>query len=244
MIESGPTRRARRVALALPMNLVAFRIAATIFVLLAALSGFADPAQANPLTEWKKRLFGQRPAASPVRDAVAEGPIVLGPERPERVVIDANAPERDFPEGRSRYREIELPREYAHAALRVQVIAQPRSKGHGNGVFKPILYLLGDDGRLGKTVKVEPLLLDIRPFQPTRLLACVPLEKVRRFALATPSNADSHSYQSAARDKVNASSKKGFYYSTDTVKATLPYDEVGQVVLEFTSESAEGKGCK
>ena len=55
-----------------------------------------------------------------------------------------DAPQRDFVKGKSRYRVIELPVELEHAAVRVQVLAQRNESGHGNAVFKPMFYVLGD----------------------------------------------------------------------------------------------------
>ncbi len=200
-------------------------------------------AAGNPFIEWKERLFGSRTAEPEVRDAPEEGVVVLGVDRPERLRIDANAPERDFPQGRSRYREIELPRELEYAALRVQVIARSNRKGRGNAVYKPVFYLLNEDGSVRDSRPADPLYLDIRPFKPTRLLSCIVLEDVRRLAVATTPDAIGKTYESKARDKLTAPAKAGFYYSTDPVKVKLPYADSGELVLELTAEDEADSGC-
>ncbi len=208
-------------------------------VMLPAGSAFAS----NPFTIWKDRLFGERPSSPRVGRAADDGVVVLGFDRPERIVVGPDAEQREFPKGNSRFREIELSREFQHVAVRVQVIAGSNPQGRGNAVFKPILYVLDDDGKVRDSVLVEPLQIDIRPFKPTRLLACVNLEKVRRFALATPASAAGTFYESKSRDKLKASSKAGFYYSTDPVNAQLPYVDTGEMVIEVTRVANKGDGC-
>lgn len=198
---------------------------------------------ANPLSVWKERLFGKDGAEPVVRDAPAEGVVVLGLNRPERIRIGPANGSRKFPKGESHYRDIELAREFAHVAVRVQVIATANPKGRGNAVFKPILYVLGDDGKIRESKLVEPLHLDIRPFKQTRLLACVPLDNVRRLALATPDAALKKSFQSDSRSKLKASSKSEFYYATDPVKVQMPFVDRGEVVLEVISSAEAGGGC-
>lgn len=211
----------------------------SLVLVLAAASACA----ANPFVVWKERLFGARPANSPVSEAPEDGVVVLGFDRPEHLTIRPDSDQRDFPQGKSRFREIELSREFEHVALRIQVIADANPNGRGNAVFKPIIYLLGEDGSVRESREVEPLYLDIRPFQPTRLLACVPLDKVRRFAIATPAKAVGKSFQSKSRDKVKAASKGGFYYTTEPVKVNLPYVDTGEMVVEITRSQKKGEGC-
>ena len=208
---------------------------------IALLSGAAFAA--NPFTLWKDRLFGEKPSSPRVIRAPDEGVVVLGFDRPERILIGADAEQRDFPKGKSRFREVELAREFKNIAVRVQVIAESNPQGRGNAVFKPILYVLDDAGKVRDSTLVEPLQIDIRPFKPTRLLACVNLENVRRFAVATPASAPGKFYESKSRDKVRAASKGGFYYSTDAVKVQLPYVETGKLVIEVTRVNKKGEGC-
>lgn len=207
-------------------------------VLLAG-SAFA----ANPFTVWKDRLFGEQASSPRVSDAPKVGVVVLGFDRPERIVVGPDAEQRDFPKGRSRYREIELSREFQHVAVRVQVLAASNPQGYGNAVIKPILYVLDDGGKVRDSVMVEPLQIDIRPFKPTRLLACVNLEDVRRFALATPASAPGKFYESKSRDKLKAPSKGGFYYSTEPVKVQLPYVDTGELIIEVSRVDKKGEGC-
>ena len=127
--------------------------------------------------------------------------------------------------------------------MRVQVIATSNPKGRGNAVYKPILYVLDDKGEVRAEKLVEPLHLDIRPFKPTRLLACVALDKVRRLALATPDVALKKSFQSDSRSKLKSSNKSAFYYSTDAVKVQMPFIDSGDIVLEVISATKKGEGC-
>lgn len=200
-------------------------------------------AGANPFVEWKERLFGSRPSSPELPMAPDDGVVVLGVDRPQRLRIGAETAQRNFPQGASRYREIELPREFEHVAVRIQVIAARNRNGRGNSVFKPVLYLLNDDGSVRDSRPADPLYLDIRPFKPTRLLSCVSLEDVRRFALATTPEAVGTSYESKARDKLKAPAKAGFYYSTDPVKVKLPYADTGEFIIELTEQGANGEAC-
>jgi hypothetical protein len=219
-------------------------------LLAIALIAACTTAQAvNPLSfvtetfgDWKDRLFGKPKKPVPEITAPAHGPIALPPGTRVKFGIDGTAPENAFSRGKSRYRLIELPEELEHAAVRVQVVATKNPAGHGNVVFKPLLYVIeGDDFR--DPVEVKPLHLDIRPFRRSRLLGCVTLDKVRRIAVATTPDAVGKSYESEVREAVKAPTQGGFYYSTDAVKVKLPFAATGNLVLEITREAKAGEGC-
>lgn len=202
---------------------------------------------ANPLSaigetfsDWKDRLFGK---PVPTVDAPEEGAVAIEPKQPTRLRIDDAAPERDFPKGKSRYRVVNLPSTFEHAAVRVQITALPREGAFGHEVFKPFFYALNGDDSVRDAVEVKPLHLDIRPFRRTRLLGCAMLDNVDRFAIATEPDVVGKSYESEVRDAIKVPTQGGFYYATDAVKVKLPYSATGEVVLEITKEPAAGKGC-
>ncbi|MEO7324812.1 MAG: hypothetical protein ABIW82_08285 [Dokdonella sp.] len=222
------------------------RLAVSFVFFLAAQPVFA----ANPLqlisetyAEWKERLFGSSHAEPAVVDAAAHGPIALQVAHPLKLHIDSDAPQREFEKGNSRYRVIELPIELEHAAVRLQVLTERNKGGHGNAVFKPLLYVLGEGDSVGKAVEAKPLYLDIRPFRRTRLLGCVKLDKVHRFAIATAADAVGTFYESGVRDAVTAPTQRGFYYTTDAVKVKLPYVSTGTLIIDVIPESTDSKGC-
>lgn len=207
-------------------------------------------AAANPLSfigetyaEWKERLFGGERAKVEVVDAPAAGTVQLPLRQPLRVRIGPNADERDFPKGKSRYRLVELPEELERAAVRIQTVAGPNPRGRGNAVLKPFLYVYDRDGKPRDPVEAKPLHLDIRPLKRTRLLACVTLDHVRRFAVATTPDAAGKSYESEVREAVKAPTPGGFYYTTDAIKTRLPYAATGIVILEVMPEAGDGNGC-
>jgi hypothetical protein len=214
-------------------------------ILAASPAGAANPLDliGETYSQWKERLFGSGHPTPDVVDAPGSGPIAMEPGHPLRVQVADDAPERDFAKGKSRYREIELPNELEHAAVRVQVVAEPNKKGRGNVVFKPLLYVFAEGDSLRDPVEAKPLHLDMRPFRRTRLLGCVTLDKVQRFALATAPDTVGKSYEGEVRDAVSAPTPGGFYYTTDAVKAKLPYAETGTLILEVTAAPAAGKGC-
>jgi hypothetical protein len=211
---------------------------ATCSLAAAASNPFA--AIGETFSDWKDRLFGK---PKPILEAPAEGSIALKPDHPTRLRIDKAAPERDFPKRKSRYRIVDLPEEFEHASVRVQVTALPRERAFGHEVFKPFLYTLNADDTVRDTVEVKPLHLDIRPFKRTRLLGCATLDKAGRFAVATEPGVVGKSYESEVRDAIKAPTQGGFYYATDAVKVKLPYAETGELTLEVTKEPAAGKGC-
>lgn len=217
---------------------------ATLLLAVCAHAHAANPLRfvSETFGDWKDRLFGTPKQRVPEVKASANGPITLPPGTRVSFDIDGDAPENDFSKGKSRYRVIELPEELEHAAVRVQVIAQKNPDGHGNVVFKPLLYVIeGDDFRA--PVEVKPLHLDIRPFRKSRLLGCVTLDKVRRIAVATAPDAVGKSYESEVREAVKAPTQGGFYYTTDAVKTKLPFAATGDLVLEITREAKAGEGC-
>ena len=221
----------------------------TLFVALALLVS-GECGAANPLRfvsetfgEWKERLFGTSRAEVSETRAPSEGPVPLVPGTRVHIDIDAQAPERKFAKGESHFRIVELPEELEHAAVRVQVIAGRNPNGRGHAVLKPLLYVYGDGDEVRDPVEVAPLHLDIRPFRKSRLLGCVPLDKVHRMAIATAADAVGKSYESEVREAVKAPTQYGFYYSTDAVKVKLPYAATGSVILEVTKAEKTGAGC-
>lgn len=217
-------------------------IIAVVFAVSCWAAGSAALA-ANPFVEWRDRLFGPKADDTPLSRAEPYEAIEIGFDRPERFRVDEASLERDFPDGKSRYRVIELPRELAHASLRIRVRALPNDNGRGNTVFKPVLYLLDDQDRVRETKPVEPLYLDIRPFKPTRLLACVTLDKVRRVAVATTPKVVGKAFDATARGKLSAPSKGKFYYSTEPMKVKLPYAATGELVVELSEQAEADQGC-
>jgi len=221
----------------------------TLF-LAALIAATSLHAAANPLravretfSDWKDRLFGASKAKVVEVEAPPEGTIRLAPGQRVHLRIDDDAPQRAFARGGSRYREVELPSRYAHAALRVQTVAVDNPKGRGHVVFKPLLYAYDGDGELRAPVEVKPLHLDIRPFRRSRLLGCVVLEDVQRFAIATAPEFVGKSYQSEVREAVRAPTAGGFYYATDAVRVKLPYAATGELVIEVSREGKKGAGC-
>jgi hypothetical protein len=195
----------------------------------------------NPFTVWKRRIFG--PPTPPVVDAPRRGVVQAESGHPVRIRIEKDTPRREFPEGASPYRIVELPHVFEHAALRVRVTTRRAEHGRGHTAFQPQIYLLDDDDGVRKSVAVAPLHIDIRPLKRTRLLGCIVLDHVRRFAVATTSRALQGSYESDVREATKAPSKWGFYYATDAVRVKLPYVDTGDIVLDVTETLAPGKGC-
>ena len=195
------------------------------------------------LSHWKARLFGGRYRAPAPIDAPATGPVAVDLLHPVHFLIGDNAPEKDFPKGESRYRVLELPVALDHVAVRIQVLARKNPEGQGHVVYKPILYGLDEAGGITSTHEASPLHIDIRPFRRTRLLACVPMDGVRRVAIATTPDAIGKSYDTEVREAVKAPTKGGYYCSTGPVKAGMPYSATGELVVEFTAASKHGGGC-
>ncbi|HEY0178225.1 MAG TPA: hypothetical protein VGC30_01180 [Dokdonella sp.] len=235
--------RARRAA---PGHVrAALRLAAVLALAAPTLAAAGNPFSliGETFSDWKDRLFGRGRPTTTVVNAPASGPVMLRPGHPLRVRIDANAPQSDFAKGRSRYRVIELPEYLEHAALRVQVVAEDNPDGRGHAVFKPFLYVLNEDDSPRAPIEVTPLHLDIRPFRRTRLLGCTTLDGVRRFVVTTQPDAIGKSYEEEVRAAVTASSRGGFYYSTDAVKIKLPYAATGTLILDVSVEREKGAGC-
>ncbi|MDC8015308.1 hypothetical protein [Tahibacter soli] len=204
------------------------------------LAAFAATAVAGPI-DWVSRKLGRDPA--PPKTGVVKvrdpGPIALLPEQPMRFPIDDASPEAELPRGRSYYRRVELPKPVENAMVDVRVVAQDAPDGRGRTVFKPLFYVLDDEGNVRETVSVDKLALDIRPFQPTELQGCAKVKNLQRFLVATTEKDVGAAFESGARDKVSAPTKGGFYYSTDAVKVKLPYAATGELVLTVSAKPSE-----
>ncbi len=206
--------------------------------------GWTSQKAVDTFSSWRDRMFTVIGDDKPLADSNSNLPIVPTMNVPERFVISTQSPQRAFPEGESHYRLVELSRSFAHVAVRLRVMAVPNPHARGNSVFKPIIYVIGDDEQVRESQEAEPLLIDIQPFKRTRLLACVSLENVRRFAIATPAAAIDTFYETKSRSTLKApKTSYGFYYSTEPVKVKLPYKATGEMVLEVTSEDTAGEGC-
>jgi hypothetical protein len=111
-------------------------------------------------------------------------------------------------------------------------------------VFKPLLYLLDEEGNVRKTVEFESLELDMRAFKRTQLTACAVADNVQRLLVATAADAVGKNYESAVRDAVKAPTPNGFFYSsTETQSVKLPYAATGELLLEVVPASGDKRSC-
>jgi hypothetical protein len=196
----------------------------------------SSSAAAGPLG-WARKVLGiesEEPKTGVVE--ATPGAVSMLLDQPMRLTVDAASPEAQLPQGRSFFRRVELPATLADAQIDVRVIAQESDKSKNRTVFKPLFYVLDDEGNVRETVPVDPLNLDMRPFQTTALAGCVRVKRLQRFLVATTEKDVGKSYESGARDSVKANSKGGFYYSTDAVKVKLPYAATGELVLTVTTK--------
>ncbi|MBL8296734.1 MAG: hypothetical protein JNN30_00165 [Rhodanobacteraceae bacterium] len=190
--------------------------------------------------DWVREKLGGKPEAPKPGIVMAQpGAITLLLDQPTRLPVDVSAPEAELPRGRSYFRRVELGKPIDEALVQVRVIAQNVDNGKRRTVFKPLLYLLDDEGNVRETVAIDPLRIDIRPFQPTELVGCVKVKQLRRFLVATTDKDVGQSYESGTRGSVKAESKGGFYYSTDAVSVKLPYAATGELVLTVSAPAAK-----
>lgn len=208
---------------------------------LACLLSVSAAAGAGPI-RWAKEKFGGEDKPKPGVVQARPGAVTLLVDQPTRLSIDDAAPTAELPKGRSYFRRVELNRAVEEAQVDVRVIAQDSAQSRHRTVFKPLFYVLDDEGNVRETIGVDALKIDIRPFQPTALVGCVKIRQLQRFLLATTEQDVGTAYESGARDSVKAASKGGFYYSTDAVKVKLPYAATGEVVLTV-STAAKRKDC-
>ena len=187
-------------------------------------------ATAGPLGWAREKITGKPEAPKTGVVTARPGAVTLLANQPTRLPIDYGAPEAELPKGRSYFRRIELSQPLDEALIEVRVIAQDAG-GKQRTVFKPLFYLLDDEGGVRETVDVDPLNIDIRPFQPTALVGCVKVGRLSRFLVATTEKAIGGHFESGSRSPVKAASKGGFYYSTEAVKVKLPYAATGELVL-------------
>lgn len=217
--------------------------------LLTAIAALALPLAvqaANPFDWLQEKLRGkpgrEKPAtAADLRD---RGPITLKPGEPARFRVGDDAPDAELPKGHSHFRRVEVEGTVAKAHVRVTVLAQDAESGKGRTVFKPVLYLLDEEGNVRKTVEFESLDLDLRAFQRTQLAGCVAADNVQRLLVATPADAVGKNYESAARDAVKVPTQGAFFYSsTEAQKIKLPYAATGELVLEVLPADSDKRAC-
>lgn len=203
----------------------------------------ARPADEPAASATQDGVLPWRRKRARVQDAPATGVVLLEPGVRERIRVDRDSPRRKFAKETTRYRLVELSRTYKHVAVRIQVMAQPQERGRGNNVIRPMLHVLDDDDSVRQSVRPEPLHLDIRPFKRTRLLGCVTLDDVRRFAIAADARAVGENHESNMRSAVRAPTRHGFHYATGSVKVYLPYVSTGEVIIEVRPQEKSGAGC-
>lgn len=214
-------------------------------VFAAALLSLPALASAGPIDWARRKLGGEPDKPKPGVIAAQPGAITLLPGQPTRFTVDEASPEAELPRGRSFFRRVQLRERLDEALIEVRVIAQDSSASKFRTVFKPLFYLLDEEGNVRETVAVEPLKIDIRPFQTTNLVGCVSVKQLSRFLVATVEADVGKSYESGSRDSVKAASKGGFYYSTEAVKVKLPFAATGELVLTVKPRpSAADKRCE
>jgi len=217
------------------------------FVALAlVLAAPAAVCAANPL-EWLQDKLRGKPDKEKVATAKElrdHGPISLKPGVPVRFRVGEDAPDAELPKGHSRFRRVELEGTVAKAHVRVTVLAQDAESGRARNVFKPVLYLLDEEGNVRKTVEFETLDLDMRAFKRTQLVGCVATDEVQRLLVATPADTIGKNYESGVRDAVKVPTQGSFFYSsTEAQKVKLPYAATGELVLEVSAADADKRPC-
>lgn len=199
--------------------------------------GSMPTAHADTVSGSRPRMFmATEEAAAP---APMRGEVALPPGAELLVRIGRDAPKRVFPRGESRYRIINLPAAMERAVVEVQVLAGGNPDGRGRQVFKPVLYPLKAGDVPGDPVEFAHLDLDIRPFRRTRLLGCVTVKDLHRFAIATTPDAVGRMYESTGRAAVRAPSQGGFHYATEPLHVQLPFADTGSIVISVKP----GKDC-
>ena len=227
-----------------------FRIDHALALALVFVGAVAGTAQAaNPIDWIAEKLHGATsadkslppPSAEALRD---RGPVALKPGEPVRFHIGEEAPEAELPKGRSHFRRVELEGSVSKAHVRVTVLAQDAKEGKGHNVFKPLLYVLDEEGNVKNTLEFGDLELDIRPFTRTRLNGCVAAEGLQRFLIATAEKSIGSHFETVSRDAVKAPTQSGFFYSsTESLKVKLPYADTGELVLNVVPAAGDKQAC-
>lgn len=222
----------------------ALRNTSRILAVAFALSTSAKAA--NPFDWLQDKLRGtpageKAATAAELRD---HGPISLKPGEPARFRIGDDAPDAELPKGHSRFRRVEVEGTVAKAHVRVAVLAQDAESGRARSVFKPVLYLLDEEGNVRKTVEFETLDLDMRAFKRTQLVGCVAADDVQRLLVATAADTVGKNYESGVRDAVKVPTQGSFFYSSsEAQKVKLPYAATGELVLEVIAAGVDKRPC-
>lgn len=201
---------------------------------------------ANPFDWLQDKLRGKpdgakAATATELRD---HGPISLKPGEPVRFRVGDDAPDAELPKGHSHFRRVEMQGSVAKAHVRVTVLAQDAESGRARSVFKPVLYLLDEEGNVRKTVEFETLEPDLRAFKRTQLTGCAVAEDVQRLLVATPADAVGKNFETAAHDAVKAPTQSGFFYSSsEGSKLKLPYAATGELVLDVIPAESDKRPC-
>jgi hypothetical protein len=201
---------------------------------------------ANPFDWLQDKLRGKsdREKVATAAELRDRGPISLKPGEPVRFLVGDDSPDAELPKGHSHFRRVEMQGSVAKAHVRVTVLAQDAESGRTRSVFKPVLYLLDEEGNVRKTVEFESLEPDLRAFKRTQLVGCATADDVQRLLVATPADAVGKNYESAARDAVKAPTQSGFFYSsTEGSKLKLPYAATGELVLDVIPAESDKRPC-
>jgi hypothetical protein len=227
-----------------------FRIDNALALALIFVAVVPSAAQAaNPIDWIADKLHGATtadkslppPSAEALRD---HGPVALKPGEAVRFHVGEEAPEAELPKGRSHFRRVEVEGSVPKAHVRVTVLAQDAKEGKGHTVFKPLLYVLDDEGNVKNTLEFSDLELDIRPFTRTRLNGCVAAEGLQRFLVATAEKSIGSHFETVSRDAVKAPTQSGFFYSsTESLKVKLPYSDTGELVLKVMPAASDKEPC-
>lgn len=173
--------------------------------------------------------------------------VVLEPGVAARVAFDAGTARTTLPGQSERVRY----HRFAPAApaagpvrLSVRVLAQTHRSEPRFTVLAPQLLLLDRAGQVRRTLKLDRMQLDIRPFRPTRLRSCLIVQDLPGFIIATDPARVGSPYRFDARVPGASRSADGFYHGEAGMQIFLVYADVGMIQVRVAPASGEERYCR
>lgn len=166
----------------------------------------------------------------------------LNPGDEVALEFGATSPVARLAGGPVHYRRVLVGGEGAEVGIAVHVLAEEHRQEPRFTVFSPQLVLLDDKGAVRRVVALDQLVLDIRPFQPTRLRQCVRTRGVHSFLIASDPSRLGELYQFNARVAGSGFPDHGFYRAHSPMQVYLTYTDVGRVELQLIA-SPDDRDC-
>lgn len=201
-------------------------------------------AVAGPLDWLHRRKKTPPPKTAVIVANQAREVVTLTPGKQLRVRIGPESPTAEVGDKTVRYLRFMLPQSMPAARIEIELPSQSHRTSPRFTVLAPQIVLLDAAGEVIRTVSLQPLQLNIEPFQRTRLTGCADVKDLGGFLLTTDPEHVGHDYEFNARTKAGTHPDRGFYSTHSSLQVFMRYADSGDALMRVVPTPPDAAPCQ